>query len=317
MIKVIISLTAAVAILACGQACADDDIKSRSFPTNLEMLEDLARRIVDEKAVKIPVDSGEVILVRRTGDHAVSWIVENYLAGRLAALGAPVYLVREQPGEGLEESAAAGSDPEETAGNRRRPGAQDTTVVDPGGQEATAAWPDETDESDTWPPKSFKPEADDSLDVRAPGDDISLSEALTTPPGTAEAVESVKQSPSPFGDAPAPDLVLEFRVAELDVGYTRRWRKSLFGTAMVERTARAAIFFRLLDGKDGKVLWTDSGRSQRRDVVPQKLLAELEDTPGQTGPKSAGVGGIGRVVEPIVVSGIVVGLIFLFYSSRT
>ena len=86
---------------------------------------------------------------------------------------------------------------------------------------------------------------------------------------------------------------------------------------MVERSARAVVFFRLLGGRDGRVLWTDSGRAERTDVVPLKLLAVLEEADGGRPSKGPSAGGLGRVVEPIVVSGIVVGLVFLFYSSRT
>jgi hypothetical protein len=334
VIRTVFTLAATLSFFFCAPACADDDPKLRSLPTNLEMLEDLARRLVDESAVKIPLESGEIVLVRRTGDHAVGWIVENYLAGRLVALGASVYVAPEAPEGAKKESGAPGPGEEDTAGKRERPGAEDSAETAAGGQEAgfnrpgeqdtTAAFPDEGDESDDWPPKSFTDTANESSPGGTPEDDVSTMEGVNAPAGAVEtseetgsAAQAANKPYFQFEETPTPDLVLEFRVGELDVGYTRRWRKSLFGTAMVERSARAAIFFRLLDGRDGKILWTDSGRLQQKDVVPQKLLAELEDTPGQAGPRSGGIGGIGRVVEPIVVSGIVVGLVVLFYSSRT
>ena len=86
---------------------------------------------------------------------------------------------------------------------------------------------------------------------------------------------------------------------------------------MIERSARAVVFFRLLDKTDGRVLWADSGRAAITDVVSQKMLADLEVVDEGWVQDESTSGGLGRVVEPIVVSGIVVGLVFLFYTSKT
>jgi hypothetical protein len=337
LIRLILALAAALAALA-GHAFASGDVKPSSFPTNLEMLEDVARLVVEESAGKVPLESGQTVLVMHTGEHEAAWIVENYLAGRLAALGASVYLAvtavteeSESPAQG--EAEDSGADLEGTIG-RRRAGAQgeaaaeksegETGPAAAAGRDTIAAPVREVDDPDAWPPKSFYLANEDSLREAAPGDEVPLSDEVAKSPGRAgtEAADGSATAPavpaaSAYGDAPQPNRVLEFRIGELDVAYTRKWRKSLFGTAMVERSARAAVFFRLMDAKDGKVLWADSGRLEKRDVVPENLLAELEDTPDRPGARGAASGGLGRVIEPIVVSGIVVGLVVLFYSSRS
>lgn len=329
MIRSTLATAAALAFLVCGRAFAAEEVKPRSIPTNLEMLEELARQVVEESAVKVPLDRGQIVLVRHLGDHEIGWIVENYLAGRLASLGASVYLDRGRPGSEAGEMKDSGEEKSRMPGGQDVSGAagegQDTGTGVPGEPDTTDVMPQDPGDSDTWPPKSFQPAVDDTLEGEEGTGGVSLEEAVKSSadlgkrPGEGEtgATGDSGRSYSPYAETPAPDRILEFRVGELGVGYTRRWRKSLFGAAMVERSARAVIFFQLLDGKDGKVIWTDSGRLQRKDVVPQKLLTELEDTPGASGPGRVGGGGIGRVIEPLVVSGIVVGLVFLFYSSRT
>jgi hypothetical protein len=324
LIRQALAIAAALAVFAAGAPFCAGDARPTSIPTNLEMLEDLVRTVVEENAGKIPLEPGETVVIRHAGGHEVGWIVENYLAGRLASLGASVYLEPEMVMPAAEEAQAAEPEQErETKGpGPRRQGAAEGA----GGQgvpDSTDAARD-SDDDDSWPPKSFYEAVGDSLEEESAEDRISLAEALKKTPQETEksrpsaAAQGVlMRAPFSYGDAPEPDRVLEFRVGELDVDYTRRWRKSLFGSSMVERSARAAIFFKLLDGADGKLLWTGSGRSQRRDVVPQKMLAELEDTPGRAGAERPRSGGIGRMIEPIVVSGIVVGLVVLFYSSRT
>jgi len=253
MKRPIFALALALAILFCAPVSAEDGRKPSSLPTNLEMLEDLARLVVDESAVKIPFEPGETILLRRTGDHAVGWIVENYLAGRLAALGVSVYVAPDAGGETQEGPVSLEPSEEETAKNRVRPGAREAAGT-PAGRDTTATFSGHDDESDEWPPKSFTQAAEDSAQGGLNEEDTPTMEGVNAPPGDVETnVEAgqtageTKRSSFQFKESPVPDLVLEFRVGELDVGYTRRWRKSLFGTAMVERSARAAIFFRLLN----------------------------------------------------------------------
>ncbi len=247
----------------------------RSIPTNMELLEEVVHELVDGALDSMPLAAGDVVLVRSSEYNEISWIVEDYLAGRLAALGVSAYLdlTAQQPSQGA-------SSPGETEARPkgRRPGRGDTTGTAAGGGQAPPASQAVDDTAST--PEERKPEG-------------------------------------LFGRAPVPDKVLDFRIGELEVDYTQRWRKSLFGSAMVERSARGAISFRLLDGADGRVLWTDTDRREKKDIVPQGMLSRLEDIPGLSPSAESGGRGITRVLEPVIVSGIVVGLVLLFYSSRT
>jgi len=331
-------------------------------PTNMEMLESVARRAVDEALEIAPLGKGEVVLVRYAKDDPLVWVVGNYVAGRLAAMGASVYIeaaadtsaavragegrVQEAPGgsgedetafepaaagtSGVGEEEAAPREGETGAGASGESGAfSDTTAVEGSGageEEPAAPGPEGSEEGAPSLGEGEAAGASESAGKEAwPGP----ARKESARQGASSSRQREKGGPAGFKPSsrlgpyaapagrPAPEKVLEVRVAEFEVSYPRRWRRSLFGSAMVERAARAAIYFRVLDGRDGRVVWTHSDRREERDVVSEKLLAGLEDLPGQTGRSKAARGGIGRIVEPIVVSGIVVGLVVLFYSSRT
>ncbi len=304
-----LATTAFVLFLAqacCAFAESSKDERPASFATNLELLEELAREIIDSSVDEIPVRDGEAVLLKSAEGHEIAWVVENYLAGRLWALGASVYvdMTEQLDGSAAEDrfSAARREGPK-----RQRPGAPEAMEI-PGRGWADSAAVEEADERRAEPDTS-------SAESPPPGEGSSVSR-----PEGGVAAGSEPDGPARettlFREAPVPDKVLVFCVSELEVAYPRRWRKSLFGSTMVERWARATISFRLLDGADGRVLWTDSGRRETRNIVPERLLAELEDLPGDKETETSS-GGIGRIVEPVVVSGIVVGLVLLFYSSRT
>ncbi len=331
--KAMIAAVAVCLIAGSGGAfAAPSDVKRPgSFPTNLELLEELAREVVDSTLEKVQLEPGEAVLVRCSDDHEAAWVVEDYLAGRLAALGVYVYVevdsgkkarapVDRLAEEGGESAAGRFAGP---AGSKTGGDAEaDTTGFEsdeesgPDFSEFDRDDPFKSGEDLTEEPGLAEPEDAAGLDVA----DTSKAKAPVSEAGQVgsevEAAEGAETAPVLFQKVPVPDKVLELRIAELEVAYTRRWRKSLFGSAMVERSARTVLSFRLMDGQDGRVLWTDTSRLEKRDVVPQKLLAQLEDTAPAGEPRSSG-GGIGRIVEPIVVSGIVAGLVLLFYSSRT
>ena len=109
---------------------------------------------------------------------------------------------------------------------------------------------------------------------------------------------------------------VSYRIVACEMTYPRVWREWLVGTRKVERRASVDIHFQLSDASQA-VLWAGSARRERRDIVRGSRIPELV-TPGQdftTPPLEAG--GWDKVLEPVVVAGIVGGLIYLFYTSRS
>jgi hypothetical protein len=111
--------------------------------------------------------------------------------------------------------------------------------------------------------------------------------------------------------------LLEFEVVDLGVAYTRVWRHAWLGDKKVERQARARVFARLVDQDNANIVWAQQGEGKVVDEVPHDQLEELEEQGGAaylqaTLPPRRW----NRVVEPVVVTGIVVGLIVLFFSNQ-
>lgn len=144
--------------------------------------------------------------------------------------------------------------------------------------------------------------------LRGEGHDVRLfprppERAPTLPPG---------MSP------PAPDsstMVLDARVDGWSVTYVRRIRSFPFGVKGYERLVSMHANAFLTDARTGSVAWARTGSGVYRDVVPKSDLAYVSG--GVAGidpavPKGSGF----RFLEPMIVIGVVTGLVVLFYSNR-
>ena len=113
-----------------------------------------------------------------------------------------------------------------------------------------------------------------------------------------------------------PRFEISYRIVSCETSFPRAWREWVVGRRRVERKTRCDIHVRLSDGRSA-ILWAGSVQRERREIIPGDRLAELA-TEGQpfASPQIAS-GGWDRVLEPVVVAGIVGGLIYLFYTSRS
>lgn len=113
-----------------------------------------------------------------------------------------------------------------------------------------------------------------------------------------------------------PGTVLRLRVMELSVSLDDAGRSWFLGSSRIDRAVRCEVSAELLDGSASvRRSWRCGGSDQ--DRIPTSDLAELQGSSGQewlTGgtPQEAG----GGILEPLVVTGVVASLIYLFYSSR-
>ncbi len=150
------------------------------------------------------------------------------------------------------------------------------------------------------PPSAADSSAADSASVNGPG-----------PKGRAGAA-------GPAADTgPAPDeYVFRYRVAEFGILYPESHRTSPLGSRRVQRLAAVSLYANLLKGRREDVVWVGSGDTERIDVVPAGKLPLLE---GKTFPftqPTLHTRGWGVLVEPALVTGIVAGLIYLFYTNQ-
>lgn len=114
------------------------------------------------------------------------------------------------------------------------------------------------------------------------------------------------------------DDALEFRFQLLafNLDYTDVYRAHLVGGKRIRRSASIRLLVTLVDPASGSVLWTGEREQQKDDQFRAGELARVEaSTFAFTRPEMPG-SGWGKYAEPVVVSGIVVGLVYLFFSNQ-
>lgn len=155
-----------------------------------------------------------------------------------------------------------------------------------------------------------------------------LSGALGTGSG-AIAPDSVPQpedfmaKSAPSSPAPAPTTAretghgtaqLQLQVDGSGVSYVRRLGKFPVGTKGYERLSAMRAAATLLDPTTGEVFWTRAASRSLTDIVPKGDLAYAASGSGKLNPPVP-KGGT-RWLEPLIVVGVVAGLVVLFYSNR-
>jgi hypothetical protein len=111
------------------------------------------------------------------------------------------------------------------------------------------------------------------------------------------------------------DLLLNVEVRSAGVSYVRPVRGFL-GTRGYRRLASMQVGATLMDPVTHDVLWARSATAQAQDEVRRRDLSYAQT--GSAGlvplPPHAGAGP--RLLEPLIVVGVVAGLVVLFYSNR-
>lgn len=122
-----------------------------------------------------------------------------------------------------------------------------------------------------------------------------------------------RPSPPEANDA----LVVEYQALEFSLDYAKVYRSHLIGGKKVKREGAVRILTTVLDGDGGSVLWVgDAGRDHADQFSYGDVDRIEQGTFAFTQPPIPG-SGWGKVVEPVFVTGIVVGLIYLFFSNQS
>jgi len=111
-------------------------------------------------------------------------------------------------------------------------------------------------------------------------------------------------------------LEMGIRVDGSGVSYLRRIRSFPFGVKGYERMAALRASVTLVDPTTGEVTWAKSASGRAVDVVPKRDLLLAGAGSGGINPPLPAGGGF-RLLEPLIVLGVVSGLVVLFYSNRT
>jgi hypothetical protein len=109
---------------------------------------------------------------------------------------------------------------------------------------------------------------------------------------------------------------IAYRVVYCQTSLPRSWRAWVVGARRFERRTAVDIRFELSD-QTKAIVWAGGVQRERREIIPGGRISDLE-APGQTfaSPETE-QGGWDKIFEPVIVAGIVGGLIYLFYTSRS
>lgn len=114
-----------------------------------------------------------------------------------------------------------------------------------------------------------------------------------------------------------PAYRLSFQIIRMSLTYPKISRRYWLGAKEVERNAEIDIFAQLIDMGSGDIVWVGDTQKDYDDVIGYSLLERVEDPEyGFTRPERKELRW-SRLIEPMVVGGVVVGLVYLFFSNQS
>jgi hypothetical protein len=132
--------------------------------------------------------------------------------------------------------------------------------------------------------------------------------------GIRIAVENPKKDES---IAPSGKYRLSYQIIRLSLSYPRISRKLWFGPREVTRAAQVDIFAQLIDLTTGDIMWVRESHKKYNDTIDYSRLKEVEEAQYDFTRPPRHEFKMTRLLEPLVVGGIVVGLVYLFFSNQS
>jgi len=108
-----------------------------------------------------------------------------------------------------------------------------------------------------------------------------------------------------------------YRIIKLSFDYPRISRKYWLGAKMVERDAKILVFAKVEDVATGDIRWVGESEKNYSDEISYSILDRVEDKEYEFTMPDRKELKWGKIAEPVVVTGIVAGLIYLFFSNQS
>ncbi|MFO7914900.1 MAG: hypothetical protein R6U43_04320 [Candidatus Krumholzibacteriales bacterium] len=119
------------------------------------------------------------------------------------------------------------------------------------------------------------------------------------------------------GETVNPDYILKYQIVNMTLSYPDIGRNWLIGEKEVERLAEISLFVQLVDGETGDTVWIGEAEKKFNDVIPHSLLDRVEDQQYAFTRPERDEWTWTSFIEPVVVTGIVTGLVYLFFSNQS
>jgi hypothetical protein len=110
---------------------------------------------------------------------------------------------------------------------------------------------------------------------------------------------------------------ISYQIVRLSLSYPRISRKWWFGSKVVDRAAQADVFVQFIDLATGDVAWVKEIHKEYRDTIGYSHLKEVEEAQYDFTRPSRSEFKMTKLLEPLVVGGIVVGLVYLFFTNQS
>lgn len=130
-------------------------------------------------------------------------------------------------------------------------------------------------------------------------------------------VSRKKVSESDTALAVQPDYEFNYQIIEMSLKYPEINRSWWIGAKEVERYAGLHLFVQLIDNRSGDIIWIGETEKNFDDVIPYSSLDKVEnETYAFTKPERDEFS-MGKLIQPVIVTGIVSGLVYLFFSNQS
>ena len=111
-------------------------------------------------------------------------------------------------------------------------------------------------------------------------------------------------------------LRLEFETIAFTLRYPEIYRSRLVGGKNVKRAAELRVLAKLVEPGNGFVVWMSEASKSYSDQFSYDDIEDVEASLYDFTKPPRESRNWGKIVEPVVVSGIIVGLIYLFFSNQ-
>jgi hypothetical protein len=123
-------------------------------------------------------------------------------------------------------------------------------------------------------------------------------------------------SSAPQYDGATAPLTLQYQNVVFDLDYVDSHRAFMVGGKRVDRRASVRILTTLSDDT-GKVVWVGEASREHSDEIDYGDAARVEQGMYQFNRPMVPSSGWSKAVEPVFVTGVIVGLIYLFFSNQS
>jgi len=144
-----------------------------------------------------------------------------------------------------------------------------------------------------------------------------ITRVLTAAGHKVYAVGAAGSHAKPPGGTSETVLRLEYQALHFDLAYPKIYRPFLIGGKKVKRSAKVLLLAKLVDTTDQSVLWIGEAARSYDDQFSYGRLGDVEVGTFEFTKPARSSASWGKVVEPVVVSGIIIGLIYLFFSNQS